>query len=50
MEKIMKFLEELMEPITEFIRAHYGNPILWIALFMGGLLIFKFVYSALSNE
>lgn len=50
MEKLLKFLEETMEPVTEFIRAHYGNPILWIALFGGGLLIFKIAYSALSKE
>lgn len=47
---IIDDLNELMEPVREWIFKNHTNPILWIVLFFGGMMIFLFTYSALQKE
>jgi hypothetical protein len=50
MGSIWKTLEEAAESSKNWIIAHQSNPLLWIGLFLGGLLIFSLVYNALQKE
>lgn len=50
---VLNFLDSLnkiMEPFKKFIVDHYDNPILWLALFVIGVLVFQVTYSALQKE
>lgn len=46
----MESLQKLMDQVFDWLTKHYGNPLLWIALFVGGLAIFNFTYNALKKE
>lgn len=50
MGEIFDFLGKAIKPFREFIIENYGNPILWIGIFIGGLILFNIVYNALSKE
>ena len=45
-EEINKHLENFRGWIVE----NYSNPILWLGLFVFGLFVFEFTYSALQKE
>lgn len=50
---VLGFLEELnkvMKPIEKFVHEHYDNPLMWLAIFVIGLFVFHFTYSALQKE
>ena len=43
-------IEQLGLQFKEFIMNNSTNPLLWIGLFLGGLLIFKIVFYALDKN
>lgn len=43
-------LEKFVEPLREWIFKHYNNPLLWVTLFVGGLIIFRIAYEALNKD
>jgi len=49
-ENLLKSLEELMEGPAEFFYTHYQNPIMWLAFFLTGLVIFNATYDALEKD
>lgn len=47
---IIESLEKALKPFREWIQDNYSNPIMWLGLFVLGLLVFQFTYSALQKE
>lgn len=47
---LMEFLQKITDQLFEWLTKHYSNPLLWIALFVGGLAVFNFTYNALKKE
>lgn len=43
-------LNKTAENFKEWIIQHSNNPLLWISLFLIGLLVFYLTYSALQKE
>lgn len=50
MKSIIETLDKWMQPIQDFIVKHQSNPLLWLALFGLGILVFVSVYTALQKE
>ena len=47
---IMDDLNEKLEPFKEWILKNQGNPIIWLSLFILGVVIFNFTYNSLQKE
>lgn len=47
---IMEQINQFTENFKEWMIAHGSNPLLWICLFFGGVLIFYFTYHALHKH
>ncbi|MEG0826336.1 MAG: hypothetical protein RR404_02570 [Bacilli bacterium] len=47
--KMWKWFVEQWEPLFNFLREHRNSPILWIGLFLLGMLIFKLTYDVLNK-
>lgn len=50
---VLSFLDDLnkmMEPLKKWIQDHYENPFMWLLLFLIGVFVFQFTYSALQKE
>ncbi len=47
---VVDFMNDGAKKFQDWIIANQSNPILWIGLFFGGLLIFYMVYSALHKN
>lgn len=47
---IIDKLNELIEPAREWLFKNHNNPIFWISVFVGAIMIFLFAYSALQKE
>ena len=50
---LLSFYEQMQQwgsQIKDFILENGNNPLLWIGLFLGGLLIFKVVFYALNKN
>jgi len=43
-------VEKLIEPVERFIHDNFNNPLMWLAIFGVGLLIFHMTHSALQKE
>ncbi len=50
LKKVIIQLDKLMEPVYDWIVKHYNNPLLWVTLFVAGILIFRFTYDALNKD
>lgn len=50
MENIKEWIINLPENFKDFIVDNNSNPILWIGLFFGGILLFVFTYNALNKN
>lgn len=50
MEQIKDFIVNAPENFKNFIIENSSNPVLWISLFFGGLLLFFFTYNALNKQ
>ena len=50
MEQIKEFIVNAPENFKNFIIENSRNPILWIALFFGGLLVFFLTFNALNKN
>lgn len=50
MNKIWDFLVEIADSFRDWIIDNQANPLLWIGLFLLGLLIFFATYNALQKE
>lgn len=48
-EDLWDGFKETLEKFKDFIQSNYNNPLLWIGLFVVGLLVFFMVRSALSK-
>lgn len=48
--KISNWFIEFFENIKEFVLENSRNPILWVGFVLIGLLVFEFVYKALSKD
>ncbi len=48
--KVYKWLEKLIEPLRDFIFKYHKNPLFWIIIFVGSMLIFYSVYDQLRKE
>lgn len=48
--KLSDEFQKLLDKFMDFLTKNYSNPILWISLFLGGLLVFNFTYNALKKE
>lgn len=46
---IMDFLTEISDNFRDWLIAHGSNPIIWIAFFAAGLLLFVFLYNYLGR-
>lgn len=47
---IIDKLNEWVEPFKNWIYDNYGNPLMWLGLFLAGLAVFFLTYSALSKN
>lgn len=47
---IIDKLNDLMEPVRDWIFKNHNNPVLWVVLFVGGIGIFLFAYESLQKE
>lgn len=47
---IEKSLNNLMNPLKEFMTNHGDNPFLWFAIVIGGFLLFRWIYGSLQKE
>lgn len=50
---VLSIVDEFNKVIKDFrgwVVDHYNNPIVWVAFFLIGLLVFQFTYSALQKE
>jgi len=47
---LLEELEKIMGDFQSFIIENKNNPVLWVGLFVVGLLVFKAVYSSLSKD
>ena len=47
---IVDKLNEIAEPFKDFIMNNHNNPLLWLGLFLIGLVIFWLTYSALNKD
>lgn len=50
MEQIKNWIVSAPENFKNFIIENSRNPILWIALFFIGILVFAFTYNALNKN
>ena len=50
LDKIVEFISSLAENLKGFIIENGSNPVLWLVLFLGGLLIFWAVYNSLHKN
>lgn len=49
-ENIIEELTKQMEEFKNFILQHRDNPLLWLGMFVLGIVVFKSVYRALQKE
>jgi hypothetical protein len=49
-DKVISTLEKWVEPFKQFILDNSTNPLLWVGLFLGGVLIFFITYGALNKN
>ncbi len=47
---IIKWLEKVMQPVRDWIFKNHSNPLLWLTLFVLGILIFAVVFRSLQKE
>lgn len=47
---IMERLNEIAENFKGWIMANQNNALLWVGLFVGGLLLFFYTYNALNKN
>ena len=47
---IIQKLNELIEPVRNWLNANHNNPVVWGAFFLIGLFIFGIVYRALNRN
>lgn len=50
MSNIWESLQKGSESIKNWIIAHQSNPLLWVGLFLLGLVVFFVTYNALQRE
>lgn len=50
LDKIVKVIENVSNGFKEFIIENGTNPVLWMVLFFGGVLIFWAVYNYLHKN
>ena len=50
LEKVIKVITSLSEKFKDFIIDNGTNPVLWMVLFFGGVLIFWTVYNSLHKN
>lgn len=50
MSNIWESLEKASEEVKNWIIAHQSNPLLWVGLFLLGLVVFFVTYNALQRE
>ena len=43
-------LKEWSDKFKDFIMNNYGNPILWVAILVFGILLYKVLYSGLNKN
>ena len=43
-------LNEWAESFRNFIQSYYSNPLLWIGLFLAGIVLFYITYGALHRD
>lgn len=46
----MDRLNRMFKPFKDWFFEHHDNPLLWLACFGIGLLVFRFTYNALQKE
>lgn len=49
-DNVYESLMEISEDVKEWIINHQNNPLLWIGLFLLGLLLFFCVFNAFNKE
>ncbi len=49
-KSLLKKLEKAFQPVHDFIVKYHGHPLLWIFVFIGGLLLFRYLYEKLNKE
>lgn len=47
---IWQDFEKFLENVKEFFIEHGHNPVLWLGIFLIGLLIFELVFQALNKD
>ncbi len=47
---IMKTLEVWSEKLKKFIMDNYGNPLLWIGVLGGGILILSLAFGTINKD
>ena len=47
---IMDKFKEWSDKFKDFIMNNYGNPVLWVAILVFGILLFKVLYSGLNKN
>ena len=47
---ILESIDKVLKHFRDFIEDNYSNPLMWLGLFILGLLIFQATYSALQKE
>ena len=47
---VVKKIDEISQNVKEFIIENQYNPILWISLFLGGLIIAMWTFKKLNKE
>lgn len=47
---IIDTLNKWVQPVEDFFLEHGSNPLLWLGLFLAGVLIFSIVYGALHKH
>ncbi len=47
---IIDKLNELIEPFKDFMMENHNNPIVWMAIFLIGLVVFGLTYNALHRD
>ncbi len=47
---IMSKLEEWSEAIKAWIFENYSNPLLWVGIVIGGVVIFKTLFTVLNKD
>lgn len=50
MSKIFDKINEFAEPVKNWLIENDDNPLLWLGILIGGLLLFYFAYLALRKE